>query len=140
MNPSLKLMLIRHEGMRLKPYRDTVGKLTIGIGRNLDDVGISQEEALLMLDQDIARTQKEMFLKIPMTERLDSVRYDVLLSMCFNMGTDKVAAFKKMLDAIIQYDYEEASSQMLNSKWAIQVGDRAKELAQMMRTGSYRKV
>lgn len=47
-------MLIRHDGLRLKPYRDTRNKLTIGVGRNLDDVGITREEALMLPNNEIA--------------------------------------------------------------------------------------
>jgi lysozyme len=131
-------MLVRHEGLRLKPYTDTVGKLTIGVGRNLDDVGISEAEAMLLLSNDIsiARTDAEKFVWF---HKLDSVRQDVIIDMIFNLGLPRFLGFKNMLHAVEMSNWEEAVVQMLDSKWAKQVGKRAEELAFMMITGSYRK-
>ena len=70
-------MLIRHEGLRLKPYRDTVGKLTVGVGRNLDDVGITREEALMLLNNDIAEVRREVKRAFPWFTRLNLVRQNV---------------------------------------------------------------
>ena len=78
-------LLIRHEGLRLKPYRDTVGKLTIGVGRNLDDVGITREEALYLLKNDIDNARRELIKTIPRFLDMDKVRQIVLISMTFNL-------------------------------------------------------
>ncbi len=131
----LKSQLELHEGLRLKPYRDTVGKLTIGYGRNLDDVGISPEEAELMLDNDIDAALKQL-RTVDEFNDLDDVRQTVMLNMCFNLGFYGLMSFSKMWRAIEREDYAEASKQMLNSLWARQVGSRADELAKIMRTGS----
>ena len=133
----LRDMLIRHEGVRLKPYRDTVGKLTIGVGRNLDDVGISQDEADVMLDNDINRAHDACANAFPWFAALDSVRQDVLIDMCFNLGIESLKTFHMTLAAIEQGDYDKASRNMLLSRWRDEVGQRAVELSNMMRTGTY---
>jgi len=127
--------LIRHEGMRLKPYVDTVGKTTIGVGRNLDDNGISEAEAMMMLEHDIADCENEAARTWEWFLLLDKVRQNVLLNMIFNMGMPRVLGFRNMLHAIELQDYAKASSDMLDSKWARQVGSRARELAEQMKSG-----
>ena len=131
----LKDQLERHEGLRLKPYRDNVGKLTIGYGRNLDDVGIAPEEAELMLDNDIDAALKQL-QTVDEFNDLDSVRQVVIVNMAFNLGFYGLMSFSKMWKAIARNDHAEASRQMLNSLWARQVGSRADELARIMRTGT----
>lgn len=136
MTEQLKAMLIRQEGLRLKPYRDSVGKLTVGVGRNLDDIGVSEQEAMVMLETDISRaiTDAQTF---PWFHRLDSVRQDVLVDMIFNMGLTRVQGFHKMLAALQAGDWDKAANEMLDSRWSQQVGNRALELAKMIRTGAY---
>ncbi|MFZ9654660.1 MAG: glycoside hydrolase family protein [Limnohabitans sp.] len=131
----LQKQLILHEGVRLKPYRCTAGKLTIGIGRNLDDVGISQEEALGLLRNDIARALSAVRIELPWFDRLDDIRQRVVVDMAFNLGIDGLLAFKQTLAAVASGDYDRAATEMLNSRWAAQVGERARRLARMMRTG-----
>lgn len=132
----LRAQLELHEGLRLKPYRDTVGKLTIGIGRNLDDVGISREEAYALLDNDIAAAMAPL-MALPWFNALDEVRRAVLIDMCFNMGWRVLSTFKVTLAAIEAGDYMRAVTNMLQSKWAGQVGPRAVRLAKMMETGQW---
>lgn len=120
----------------MKPYRDTVGKLTIGIGRNLDDVGISREEAYALLDNDIAAAMAPL-MALPWFNALDEVRRAVLIDMCFNMGWRVLSTFKVTLAAIEAGDYMRAVANMLQSKWAGQVGPRAVRLAKMMETGQW---
>jgi lysozyme len=132
---TLKELIMSHEGLRLKPYHCTAGKLTIGIGRNLDDVGISSEEASFMLENDIKRCIKELTAEFPWLGRLGEVRQAVLIDMCFNMGLKRLCGFKKTLKLIEEARYEEASKEMLNSAWASQVKSRATTLSNMMRTG-----
>lgn len=129
-------MLKRHEGVRLKPYVDTVGKLTIGVGRNLDDVGISLGEAEFLLERDIDRVVADLTRAVPVWLTLDEVRQHVLVDMCFNAGITRLLGFKKAVAAVQSGDYETAAAEMLNSKWATQVGLRAKTLADMMRSGT----
>jgi len=129
--------LTRHEGLRLKPYADTVGKLTIGVGRNLDDVGITEDEALMMLENDIKIARDELLSHFPAFNSLHDARLDCLINMVFNMGISRFKGFKLMIDALITHDYNEAAAQMLDSKWARQVGSRAKELSTQMSLGYY---
>ena len=103
----IKAQLVRHEGLRLKPYRCTAGKLTIGIGRNLDDRGISQKEAYAMLERDILDFEKQLLEEIPdVYNGLDEVRQSVLLNMCFNLGIKGLLGFKNTLDFIGAGDWE----------------------------------
>ena len=132
----IKAQLVRHEGLRLKPYRCTAGKLTIGIGRNLEDRGISQKEAYAMLERDILDFEQQLLNEIPeVYNKLDEVRQSVLLNMCFNLGIKGLLEFKNTLAFIDAGDWERAANGMLASKWAKQVGRRAIELSEMMRKG-----
>ncbi len=132
----IKAQLVRHEGLRLKPYRCTAGRLTIGIGRNLDDRGISQKEAYAMLERDIQDCEQWLIDEIPeVYNKLDEVRQSVLLNMCFNMGIKGLLEFKNTLSFIGAGDWERASNNVLASKWAKQVGMRAIELSELMRKG-----
>lgn len=135
--PELAEQLARHEDIKLKPYRDTVGKLTIGIGRNLEDKGISEQEAVTMLDNDIEESAAEVRRNIPCFNELDSVRQNVLVNMAFNMGVSGLLKFKKTLKFIESGDYDKAATEMLDSVWAYQVGYRAIELSKQMATGEY---
>jgi len=130
-------LIQNHEGLCLKPYRDTVGKLTIGYGRNLDDVGISEDEAIQLLDNDIKSVIYQLKQHIGWFEKLDEVRQAVLIDMAFNMGIEVFLKFEITLKNIEQSHYKQASIDMLTSKWAIQVGNRAKVLANMMDTGEW---
>ncbi|MDX8408920.1 MAG: glycoside hydrolase family protein [Mariprofundales bacterium] len=128
-------MVMRHEGLRLKPYQDTVGKLTIGVGRNLDDVGISEEEARYLLANDLRQIQHELH-KQSWFAALNSARQMAITDMAFNLGLPRLLGFSHMITAIETSDYARAASEMLDSRWARQVGSRAEELAEMMRGGS----
>lgn len=129
-----------HEGERRKPYRDTVGKLTIGIGRNLDDKGLRRDEIEYLLANDIADARADLDRYLPWWRGLDPVRQRVLIDMMFNMGAGSpnrvgLLSFVNTLSNIRQGRYAEAAAMMLASKWASQVGSRAVRLATMMRTG-----
>lgn len=129
-------MLQRHEGLRLKPYKCTAGKLSIGYGRNLDDMGISEVEAMVLLRHDIERCYDELNVFSWFAD-LDQVRQEALIDMLFNLGLPTFLEFKKTLKFVAEGKYSQAAEEMLRSKWADQVGDRAKELAYMMDTGCY---
>lgn len=133
----LKKQLVRHEGQRLKPYYDNAEpkRLTIGVGRNLDDVGIFQDEADLMLDNDIRRSIEDLTDHLKWWTRLDEARATVLCNMCFNLGIKRLLKFQKMLAALQSGDYLKAADEMTNSVWYKQVGVRAVELVHQMRTG-----
>ncbi|MGH8899502.1 MAG: glycoside hydrolase family protein [Egibacteraceae bacterium] len=131
----LRDQLVRHEGLRLKPYRDTVGKLTIGVGRNLDDVGLTEEEAYDLLSNDVDRTERSLRSAVPCFGSLDDARQRVLADMAFNLGVTGLLQFKKMLAAVEARDFDLAASEMLGSAWAGQVKGRAETLARMMKRG-----
>jgi lysozyme len=101
----LRETLFLQEGFKLKPYRDSVGKLTIGVGRNLDDVGISPGEAMVLLEADIVRAVKAASQTFPWFEDLDEERQEVIVNMVFNMGIGNLRGFKKMIRAIERGDY-----------------------------------
>lgn len=130
----LRSQLERHEGLRLKPYLDTVGKLTVGYGRNLEDVGISRDEADFMLDNDIDQVERQLDT-VDEYRDLDPVRQTVIANMAFNLGFAGLMGFKNMWEAIGRRDWNSASKEMMQSKWARQVGVRAVELSEIMRTG-----
>lgn len=137
MRQELKELLIRHEGMVLLAYEDTVGKITVGVGRNLDDVGLTKEEAIYLLNNDMDRVEKEVRITFTWFEGLDEVRQNVVLNMVFNLGINRFSKFINTINAIKHGSYVTAADEMLDSKWARQVGHRADELSEMMRTGAY---
>ena len=133
----LSEMIAKHEGLRLKPYHCTAGKLTIGYGRNLDDVGITKAEAETMLTNDIERVYRDLSVHYDWFKELHEVREAVVVNMCFNLGLNRFNGFKQTIKYIDEGAYEKAAAEMLNSKWANQVGKRAVELAHMMATGEW---
>lgn len=134
---TLQDQLVRDEGMRLRPYKDTAGKTTIGVGRNLDDVGISKDEAMAMLRNDITAATNSLEQAFPWTVALDPVRQSALVNMTFNMGIGGLAKFKNFLAACQQGNWGEAKAQMLDSVWAEQTGARAQRLALQIETGEW---
>tara|TARA_R100000664_G_C2682682_1_gene90009 strand:+ start:40 stop:525 length:486 start_codon:yes stop_codon:yes gene_type:complete len=148
--------LIIHEGLRLQVYKDTLGIDTIGIGRNLEDRGITDEElawmdipnidtiyeygiseadAMYLAENDVQIVEEELLRAHPCVDRLDSVRQLILVDMAFNMGVPRLNKFKKMWAAIHENNFEEAAKEMLDSRWANQVKSRATKLAHAMHTG-----
>jgi len=127
--------LIVEEGLRLKPYVDTVGKVTIGVGRNLTDKGINRRIAFLLLEEDVDEALAECVKHIPSWDKLTDSRRLVLCDMMFNMGWPVLSQFHNLLDAVQLGDWARASASMLGSKWARQVGERATLLAALMVSG-----
>ena len=137
MSDRLKKLTKEFEGCRLKPYKCPAGKLTIGYGRNLDDVGISQAEADMMFERDFAKAEadvrdicKEFGINV---DDLIEQRFYVLTDMCFNLGKGGLKKFKKLFSALKKDLYDDAANAMLDSLWAKQVGNRATKLAALMR-------
>ena len=127
--------LVDHEGLELFPYEDSLGILTVGVGRNLEQRGISEDEAFYLLSNDIDVIWEELIKSHPIVEDLDDQRQMILLNMAFNMGVPRLSKFKKMWAAIENNNMEEASKEALDSRWASQVGRRAEELAERLITG-----
>lgn len=128
-------MLIRHEGLALRIYTCPAGKPTIGVGRQLEDNGITVDEAMILLTNDIQRAVKVAKESFPWFEKLNEARQDVIISMIFNIGIGHFREFKKMIAALEAGDYALASAEMLESQWRLQVGSRAVELAENMKQG-----
>ena len=129
-------MLKRHEGLRLKPYLCTADQLTIGYGRNLESMGISRYEAEVMLVSDIERCYNELEV-FGWFVGLDIVRQEAMVDLLFNLGLPRFLGFKKMIRHLSNKEYSQAAAELLNSRYAIQVGDRANELAYMLERGEY---
>ena len=130
-----KAQLRVDEGVRFKPYRDTVGKLTVGVGRNLDDVGLSAEEVDYLLENDITTAERTARVLFPTFDKLTDARKAVLINLAFNLGMPRLAQFKKLRAAVQEGDWEQAAVEMGNSLWASQVGARATRLIKQMRQG-----
>ena len=131
----LRPILGQDEGVRSKPYRCTAGKLTIGIGRNLEDVGLSQDEIGLLLENDIARSELAARRLVPGFDALTDARKVVVVSMAFNLGEAGLSKFKATLASINKGQWATAAAGMRASLWAQQVGGRAERLAKMMERG-----
>lgn len=131
----VKSLIKKHEGLSLSLYKCPSGKQTIGYGHNIEDLGISEEVAELLLEQDTLIAYRQVKANIKCFDNLDEARQYVLIDMCFNMGLSKLMGFKKMLRALDLGDYKTAAKEMLNSRWAVQVKSRANYLACVMQSG-----
>ena len=150
--------LIKHEGLKLQVYKDTLGIDTIGIGRNLEDRGITKQElyqldipsidhvyeygiteadAVYLATNDVQIVEEELVRAHPCVDRLDSVRQLILIDMAFNMGVPRLCKFKNMWAAVHNEDYPTAAKEMLDSRWAKQVKGRATKLANAMHNGEF---
>jgi len=126
--------LTRDEGFKSKVYKDSVGIETVGIGRNLVDVGVTKEEAQYLLGNDIKGAVADAE-KFPWYCCLTPVRKRVIVNIIFNIGLPRFKKFKKTIAYIKAHEFDDASVEMLDSLWARQVGIRAKRLSVMMRNG-----
>lgn len=131
---NLNELIREHEGYSRFPYKCTAGKLTIGYGLNLD-AGVDRDLAALILDYQIINVKQACNLKLDWFQDMDQVRRDVVVNMVFNLGMQRFLKFKKTIGYLNESRYTLASFEMLDSKWATQVGARAYELSEMMRTG-----
>lgn len=131
----LKSQLKRHEGTKLKAYQDSEGVWTIGTGRNLQAMTITQSLADEWLKEDINIAADELNKTFPWVGNLSEPRRRVLINMAFNLGIPRLAGFKLMWKALERRDYKDAAKEMLDSKWRDQVGQRAYELAIKMEEG-----
>ena len=149
--------LVEHEGLELMPYEDSLGINTIGIGRNLVDRGISdlelvqmgkdmssvyewgitKEQAYYLAENDIKIVEMEICKAHPCVVELDEVRQRVIIDMAFNIGVPRLKKFKKMWQAIHDKDFASAKTEMLDSRWSKQVGNRAVRLSNAMETGEW---
>lgn len=149
-------MLVVDEGMELQVYKDSLGIDTIGVGRNLEHRGLTEEElqhlgyttlqdvydkgltlygSRYLLRNDVTIAELELCKAHPCVKSLSAERQMVCINMAFNLGIPRLNKFKKMWTAIHDGDYETASIEMLDSKWADQVKGRAVRLSNIMKTG-----
>lgn len=140
----LKVRLVAKERDCRYPYDDatgkrpvlpTGGKLTIGVGRNLEAKPLSDAVVALMLNEDIDEAEAACRKRFAWYDALDDTRQRVVVEMMFNLGETRLLKFKQTLAYLAAGMYGAASDAMLDSKWATQVGKRANELAEMMKTG-----
>jgi len=128
----LKDQLILHEGLELKSYTCSAGYITLGVGRNVEELGITEDEARYLLDNDILRVTKELDNAMPWWRDMSEVRQRIVVDMVFNLGMSRFLNFKNAINAMQEEDWPEAAAQMLDSKWADQVGQRSHRLAKAM--------
>ena len=124
--------LKRDEGVVLSLYQCSAGKNTIGVGRNLDDRGITEDESDYLLSNDIDLCVEELEGTFPWFATLSDARQRVMVNMCFNLGLSRLLGFKKFLAAMEAGDWETAGIEMLDSKWAVQVGNRSERLKDLV--------
>ena len=134
---TLRDQLKRDEGLRLTPYRDQFGWLTIGYGRNLDARGITNEEAEFLLDGDLSIVEAAVRIRLPWSVVIGEPRHAVLVGMAFNMGIGGMLGFKKLLKAAEEQDWELAARELLDSKLHQQTPERAQRWAEQLRTGDW---
>lgn len=133
-------MLKRHEGVETHAYECSEGKVTVGVGRNIDQkggMGLSEDEIDYLLQNDVERVIKELASEYAWFNGLDDVRKDAIIDIAFNLGATRLRGFRRALTAMEAGDYTEASTEFLDSRWAKQVGGRALELTDMIASGEY---
>jgi len=138
MNKLVK-QLKRHEGVRTQAYKCSANMITVGVGRNIDEnggLGLSDDEIDYLLENDIKRCKQEL-IALPWFVDLDSVRQDAIINLCFNLGMTRLLGFKNALAAMEAGDHPKAADEFYDSRWAKQVGSRADEVCEMIRTGRY---
>jgi len=139
---NLTEMLRRHEGVETHAYKCTSGKITVGVGRNIDPdggLGLSDDEIDVLLENDIDRSIKELGAAFNWFSDLNEARRDAMIDLAFNLGLPRLLKFKNALAAMAEADYDLAAAEFMDSKWASQVKDRAIEICAMIKTGNYNK-
>jgi|TARA_E500000318_G_C3565334_1_gene215404 lysozyme len=132
--------LKRHEGVKAFAYRCTSDKLTIGVGRCVDEdggIGLSDDEIDYLLLNDIERCDEELENAYGWYRSLNKPRRDAMINLCFNLGLTRLRGFVKALNAMSRQQYDVAADEFMDSRWASQVGDRAIEVTEMIRHGEY---
>lgn len=135
--------LKRHEGVKAFAYRCSSDKLTIGVGRCIDEdggIGLSDDEIEYLLMNDITRCDAELKGAYDWYRDLNKPRRDAMINLCFNLGLTRLRGFVKALEAMSRGQYDLAADEFLDSRWADQVGDRAVEVTELIRVGDYPEV
>ena len=126
-----------HEGVKLKPYKCSAGKLTIGVGRNIQDNGITMEEAEYFLQNDIAEARSQLLHAFPWMGDFNDARISAMINFTFNVGIGTVKKFENTLSYMQSGEWNKAADEMMDSRWARQVGNRAIEVTEQIRTGKW---
>jgi len=129
--------LKRHEGVKLKPYKCSAGKLTIGVGKNIEDNGITLEEAEYLLQNDIAEARSQLLHAFPWMGEFNDARISAMINFTFNVGIGTVKKFENTLSYMQSGEWDKAADEMMDSRWARQVGNRAIEVTEQIRTGEW---
>jgi lysozyme len=130
----IKETLIKHEGLRLDMYKDSLGIYTIGVGHNIEERGITARVAAVMLEEDIDVAVVDLKRNVSFFDDLPEAAQEALVNLCFNMGIPRLMQFKKTLSFLREGKYEKAANELLDSRYASQVGYRALEVAEMIRS------
>ena len=132
-------MLKRHEGVRSKVYMCSAGYETIGVGRNIAEsgLGLSEDEIEYLLANDIKRVREELEDNYFWFRALNEARQDAMIDICFNLGLTRLRGFVKALEAMSREQFDIAADEFMDSRWSQQVGNRAIEVTEMIRTGEY---
>lgn len=132
-------LLIQEEGLRLKPYRCTAGRLTLGIGRNLDDKGISRDEAEYLCRNDIRDAEDVAIKTFGGSEwaQWPEPRRAAIASMIFQLGEGGFKGFRATIQCLKEHRWDDAAANMLRSKWHEQTPARARRAASMIQTGEW---
>ena len=133
-------MLVRDEGMVLHSYEDHLGYVTIGVGRLLDKRkggGITEDEAMYLLENDVRRVCADVLEALPWVIRLNEARQAVVYAMCFQLGLRGLLGFRSTLDSMRDERFEHAVEGMKQSLWAKQTPARVKRMALQMATGEW---
>ncbi len=144
MTETLRDRLIRHEGVYLKPYRDTLGNYTIGIGHLITEEqatgeyanGITEEQAMQLLDEDIAKAKAELATDMPWTLNLSPLKQDILTEMAFQLGINGLMGFKNLLFHARSGDLDGVAQDMIDSKWHSETPARCEEIANLWLNGN----
>jgi GH24 family phage-related lysozyme (muramidase) len=131
----LRAELTRDEGRRKFPYYDQGNRMTVGVGHDLADNGLNDASIDFILGEDIYAAAAVLDHNIPWWRTLDPVRQRVMLNLSFAMGWPVFAQFARFFSAVNQHRWDDAAMELIASRWAVQVGDRARRLESMMRTG-----
>ncbi len=126
-----------HEGTSLHLYRDTVGKWTVGVGRNIEDNGIREDEAELMLANDIRECRVQLTRTYSWFNALDEVRQAACIDLLFNLGSMRLSGFAKFLAAMARSDWPRAADELRDSKWYTQVARRGPRVVSMIERGEW---
>lgn len=137
MKTKLQNLLIQDEGLKLNPYICTASKLTIGVGHNIDDNGISEETAMFILDEDLKQAINDLRTIFSFKIDTDSPRHCALISLMFNIGLTRFKKFNKMILAAKLGDWDHAADELKASKWYTQVGNRGPKLTLMLKTDKW---